>query len=348
MRKVLFALFFLSSFSLFALTSFSPISENPCTIPNLSTRCDPCEREIDLFAQLIVWTAKEAGADCWSEVLLSSPTSSSNEIRGVHFPWEAGFRVGFGYGMTKDAWDTRVFYTWFHTQGKDSVDSIPGSVHSAFLGNFYINNSVGAGLSGPAYQQASIDWIIHFDMFDWEIGRSFWVSRSLSLRPFAVIRGGWIHQTIQSSWQNPAVASSEYFSIGHENLKNNFWGIGPGAGLQTQWNLFEKGGLFYLFGDFTAALMWGHWSFSDVFQNNLPQKVSIHLEPINGGASTLRTFMGFGWTSNPSFRSYQISAKLGYEMQFWLDQLQFYSFTGGRLVNELTLQGGTFELSLDF
>lgn len=331
------------------LLAFEPLqSDIGCGVPNVSTRCDPLLQTVDLFAQLIVWTAKEAGADCWAEVLTETPSAKSNDILGVDFGWDPGFRVGIGYGMLHDEWDTKAYYTWFHTKGKDSVSGSPGSVHSSFLGNFYVNNVTGAGLSGPAYQAASIDWTIHFDLFDWELGRSFWVSKSLSMRPFVCVKGGWIHQSIHSVWENPALSAPVYFFIGTEDLKNNFWGIGPGAGLGTEWNLFQGDSSFYLFGDFSAALMWGHWSFKDRFQDSLPQHVSIHLQPINGGASTLRTFMGFGWDFVCKKRCTQISAKLGYEMQFWLDQLQFYSFTGGRLVNELTLQGGTFEILFDF
>ncbi len=185
-------------------------------------------------------------------------------------------------------------------------------------------------------------------MFDWELGRNYRVSKALSLRPFLGVKGGWIYQSIHSQWYNPDRTGAAFFNVGRENLENNFWGIGPTTGINTQWNLFNKQSQFYLFGDFSGALMWGHWSFSDLFRNDLPQQVVVDLQNINGGASTIRTFMGFGCDLNFSQSQYRFTAKLGYEMQFWLDQLQFYSFTAGRLVNMLTLQGGTFELSFDF
>ena len=42
-----------------------------------------------------------------------------------------------------------------------------------------------------------------FNIFDWELGRNFWVSKALSLRPFLGLKGGWIHQSIHTKWQNP-------------------------------------------------------------------------------------------------------------------------------------------------
>ncbi len=36
-----------------------------------------------------------------------------------------------------------------------------------------------------------------FDMFDWELGRSYFVSNYLVLVPHFGIKGGWIDQTIE-------------------------------------------------------------------------------------------------------------------------------------------------------
>lgn len=314
-----------------------------------SARLHPTSRDFSVFADLLVWTAKEAGADCWAEVITSEGLSSSNDLREVHFGWDPGFRVGLSYGMKHDGWDTQFYYTRFYTRGKDHVSSEPGAVHSTFIGNFYVDNADGAGLSGPSYERANIEWKIHFNMFDWELGRNFWVSRTLALRPFLGAKGGWIDQSIHSKWKNPDLSGAEFYEVGVENLKNNFWGIGPEAGLNILWNLFaNENRSFNLFGDFSGALMWGHWSLGDTFENSIGQKVTVRMHQINSGASMVRTFMGFGWSSFFNRNRHRFSTKLGYEMQFWFDQLQFYSFVGGRLNNLLTLQGGTLELRLEY
>lgn len=317
-------------------------------IPNISARFQPECTSFDLFADLLVWCAKESGSDNWAEVINSNGSTTICDIKDVSFDWNAGFRVGLGYGLMHDQWDTQLYYTRFSTQGNDHVSSNPGSVFSSFLGNFYLNNPTGAGISGIAYQKASIHWTIHSNIFDWELGRAFWVSEALSLRPFIGIKGGWIHQSIHTKWENPhLLAGDTFFNIGRENLKNNFWGLGPCGGLNTKWNfIICQNHSFSLFGDLSGAIMWGHWTFSDLFKNDIQQKISVKLSPINSGASMLRTFMGFGWDAN--FCQFQFSTRLGYEMQFWLDQLQFYSFDTGRLSNELTFQGGTLEFCFDF
>jgi hypothetical protein len=328
-------------------------SENPQECcngqPNISARFHPNSREFHIFVAPIIWTAKEAGTDCWAEAITSDQNSISNDLKQVHFGWDIGFRVGAGYGMQHDQWDTNLFYTWFHTKGKGSTTKGRGTIHSTFLGNFYVDNPKGAGLSGPSYESASIDWTIGFHMFDWNLGRNFWISKSLSLGPFIGVKGGWIHQFIHSKWQNPHLSGAEFFNVGIENIKNNFWGIGPEIGINTQWVLFSgQSQMLSLFGDIAGSIMWGHWSFSDVFNNDLPQQVIVNVQPVKSGASMMRVFTGLEWKINFQQNCYQLSTKLGYEMQFWLNQLQFYSFTGGRLNNTLTLQGGTLEFCFDF
>ena len=314
----------------------------------------PESRNFDVFASLLVWTAREAGADCWAEVITTEGFASSNVLRPVHFGWDPGFRVGIGYGRERSGWDTQAYYTWFYTRGTDSVSSAPGTVHSTFTGNFYVDNAHGAGISGPAYQEARIDWGIRFNMFDWELGRNFCISKSFSLRPFLGVKGGWIDQSIHTKWLNPDLSpiqflGSPYYPIGIENLNNDFYGLGPQAGINSKWVLFTgQNQSFSLASDFSGAMMWGHWSFGDVFENTIEQIVLVDFAPLNYGASMLRSFMGFGWDVRLRQNRSHLSLKLGYEAQFWLDQLQFYSFVGGRLVNALTLQGGTLAFCFDY
>jgi hypothetical protein len=348
----LFTLFIINLF-FFAFCNAETLSVNSQEISNdlqnISARFHPNSSAFNVFADLIVWTAQEAGADCWAEAITSNQSSLSDDLRQVHFGLDLGFRVGVGYGMKHDQWDTTVYYTWFYTKGTDHTSRGPGSIHSTFIGNFYVNNPEGSGISGPAYESASIAWTIRFNMVDWDLGRNFWISKSLALRPFIGIKGGSIHQFIHSKWQNPEVSESDFFNVGIENLKNNFWGIGPEAGIDTKWVLFNAENHFLsLFGNISGAVMWGHWSLKDVYYNDIQQKITVNPQSLNSGAPMVRVLTGLEWNMDFEQNRYRFSTKLGYEMQFWLKQLHFYSFTGGRLDNQLTLQGGTLEFSFDF
>lgn len=338
----------------YSLLFILPLSAEECFLGSQECFCGEVEESIhssgfNIFAAFLYWTAREAGADVWAEAIVSTPSSISDDLQQVDFGWGPGFRVGLGYSMLCNPWDMKIYYTRFHTRGKDRASRGPGTVHSTFLGNFYVNNPVGAGISGPSYESSSIDWQIDFNIFDWELGGSLLIGESLILRPFIGMKGGWIDQFIHSKWYNPNLPAIQFFHVGIEDIKNDFWGIGPSFGIDTKWILYScQKQFFSLFSDFSGALMYGHWSLKDKFSNDLNQQVNIDLQDINSGATMIRAFMGFEWDVDVGRRGSRFTTKLGYEVQFWLNQLQFYSFTGGRLNNQLTLQGGTLEFCFDF
>lgn len=304
----------------------------------------------DTFADLLVWRAQESGTENWVEVITGGSGSPEIcEIRNVNFDWNPGFRVGLGYGLNEDRWDTQFYYTWFRTNGDDRVSSSPGSIFSPFLGNFYVDNPTGAGIRGLTYEKASIQWTINFNVFDWDLGWKLRVGQVL-FRPFIGVKGAGIQQSIHSKWENPTVPPlSEPFSTGVENLRTHFWGVGPSGGVNTKWNVFTvQNHAVNLLADFSGAIMYGHWTFEDIYTNDILQKISVILPDNDAGAYMLKTFLGIGWDANFCCDQFLFSTKLGFEMQFWLDQLQLYLFDTGRLNNELTLQGGTLEFLFDF
>jgi hypothetical protein len=305
---------------------------------------------VGFFADFLFWWFSESGTDNWAQNInnvMFAPTGRI-DIFPVDFHWEPGFRIGVNYDWQQGQWDTQLYYTWYRTVGSDHVSG--NEITSSFLGNFYINNANGAGISGPKYRKAAIRWRILYNIFDWDIGRSFLMSRALSMRPFIGLRGGWIDQKINSKWEDPILTESQpVFTVATENLKNDFWGIGPSAGLNTKWILGHvKEHSFSLFGDFSTALMFGHWSFSDTYKNNTPAEVNYKVSSVNGLATMFKSTMGLKWEVYFNQRRSHFALRLGYEMQFWLDQLQYNSFNTGRFNNELTLEGGTIDFRVDF
>lgn len=323
------------------ITSLDHVSENKYPgKPNISAQIQP--NNVNIFTDILVWNATESGSENWAQIFIGDDI----DVLDLSFDWDVGVRAGLDFSMRHDQWDSKLYVTWLRPQGKDQANTT-GLITSSFLGNFYIGNPDGSKDSGATYRNASIKWKILLTTFDWELARHYWVSSALSLRPFVGIKGGWIHQTIESTWQDPT--NSNTFTSATENLKNNFWGIGPSVGLNSKWKLGTvQKHFFSLFGDFSGAILWGHWSFKDIYQNNEPTIVVIDLPNINGGASMLRAFMGFVWDAAPYKEQFYFSFRVGYEAQFWLDQLKFYSFNAGRLDNVLTFQGGTIDLNFNF
>lgn len=309
--------------------------QSTCGVANVAVeRC-----RLDLFADVLFWAASESGSENWAQIFTSAGSVETIDVLSVDFGWDPGVRIGLDYAMNYDGWNMEGIYTWYRTQGSSQASS--GNISSSFLGAFYINNADGAKDSGAQYQEASMKWTISLNLLDWQLGRKYWVSSALSLRPFLGLKGGWIEQVIDSAWKGPIGVAN--FTSGTETIHNNFAGVGPSVGLDTQWQLGSiRCHAFSFFADFSGAILWGHWTFKDVYQNNAPQMVSVALPSFNNGASMLRSLAGIEW------RSSFFALRAGYEAQFWLDQLRFYSFNAGRLNSLLAFQGGSIDVSFSF
>lgn len=293
-------------------------------------------KRISLSADALYWFPTET-ID-WAIVIRKNQNVQSATYQTIDFDWSPGFRVGLGYKMKHDEWNTNFTYTYFHaktTMRAHGGDS--GVVQSAFLGPKV--SIVGTFLS------AKIHLNLDYHIFDWDLGRKVLVSDYLSLRPFIGVKGGWINQTLRSKWDKSIdILDLLIFPFSaSENVKNDFAGAGPKGGVNGMWTFAKtKYGLFSLFGDFTAAYLWGHWDIKDKYQDSLFTTVFIKTRDRNLGALILQSYMGFGYDRN------RLSLKLGYEIEDWFNQYQVFDNGTGGHSNALLLQGLTFKIKADF
>ncbi len=322
------------------LSSFADETSYPieCGLPNVS---QPTCGSWDVFGDFLVWYASEETSATWANVFKTSITQVLTFVDVVDeqliaFDWDYGFRAGVGYHMEYDQWDTQLYDSWFQTKAQKSIPDGPPALITTIIPEFF-----NGFINGDTARSASIKWDLDYNMFDWELGRSYWVSRGLSLRPFIGLKGGWINQTIHSRWDLADFKATE-------DLKNDFWGVGPSGGINTKWNLGSSSVSFLnLFGDFSAATMWGTWKCKDVYHNPLPTTISLNLEPMSLGSLMLRGFMGIGWDVDFNNGSH-FSTRAGFETQIWINQLRIPTLQQLLLHGDLTLQGGTFNCRLDF
>lgn len=307
-------------------------------LPNLASRT---ESGIVFSADFLYWYPSEEVNDIWASVISIGDNTSSWGAPGFNFTWDYGFRLGTGYDFAYDQWDSAFYWTWFRTQTNRTIPSAPDSEISPEFD--------AAFLSGDAAQSLQGNWSLLFNMFDWELGRNYWVSTGLSLRPFVGVKGGWIRQSIHAHYYDLIIDDAPTDHSGTEHLKNNFWGIGPSGGVNTKWNLQTSRSQFLnLFGDFSVATMWGSWTCADVYNNTASQTYSIKTENSALGALMFRAFVGIGWDMDLRSCRSHFSTKLGFETQFWLNQLRISTLQIQRLHGDLTLQGLTFNCRYDY
>lgn len=297
----------------------------------------------DLFADLTLWRAEQGGTE-WSAENIDDNGVGETTFKKTDFDWDWGFKVGIGYNMMKhDQWDMQLYYTWFRAEQETNAGIAVPATLTATTGvdPFFTGAS---DVNGSVFQSGENHWHIHYNMFDWELGRGYMVSKHLALRPHVGVKGGWIHQKVHGHFNTFNNVETTY------EAKNNFWGVGPSGGINTKWELGNyETHYFSLFADFAGAWMWGHWdvhheSFDDTGVAQKSNNLSRDL-----GAVMLQGFMGFGWDTNFHDDRCHFAMRLGYEVQHWFNQLQFFPPGNAFRYNyDLTLQGGTLDFRFDF
>jgi hypothetical protein len=326
---------------LFVLSLQQLTADEQCCdgLPNISTRSQPCCSNWSISGDFLAWFASEEVASIWADVITIGFDTSTWHAPSFNFKWDYGFRVGIGYDLIYDQWDTQFYWTSYRTEAKHTIPFASDAIVSAEFDAAFLSDD------GP--QSIRAKWSLFFNMFDWELGRSFWVSKYLSLRPFIGLKGGWINQPIHVDYFNLAIGSVLTSNSGQEHLKNNFWGIGPSGGVNTKWNIRTFNCQSFGFcGDFSLATMWGTWHCNDKYENTLFATSTVHTKKSTLGSLMLRGFLGLIWDAD--IHRCRFSTKLGYEMQIWFNQLRLATFQVQRLHNDLTLQGVTFHCQLDF
>lgn len=297
-----------------------------------------------VVADILIWKLREGSADNWAQIISPSGNQQSVSVLSMPFKWDAAYRVGIGRNKLYDCWDTTFYYTFFKSNTTSEASVSSGGIYSPFLGNFYINNPTGTNF-GPNYLNANIKWKFIFNVYDLELGRKININRLLSLRPFIGIKAGTIKQHVYSIWQNPTVATN--FTTAFEDIQNNFKGIGPSIGLDTDWAVFNCDKcIFKVFGNFSGALLAGHWNFSDNYSTNAPMSGEIINSSFNSAAPMARALVGIEW-NNCVYKGI-LKLRIGYEAQVWFNQLKYYSFNTGRMDNLLSLQGGLLDIGYYF
>jgi len=267
----------------------------------------------------------------------------------MDFNWSWGFRVGVGCNMKHDEWSTALYYTWYQTD-KHTVAGLPSDVMPSFVGGLF--TGVGSPLlyDFGTFQSFYVktDWKFHFNMLDWDLMRSFFVTSRLALQPLIGLKGGWITQHIHQEILVPeGLPVGTFPEQGLQKMHHDqtMWAVGPKAGLNTTWYLGKHVSHFFsLFGDFAASLLWSHTSIDQKINDRGIIFTKTKDLAFNYTITCLQLALGFGWDTNFNKDRCHFGMKLGYELQQWAN----FSGINFNLPGDLGLQGGFLRGKFDF
>lgn len=262
-----------------------------------------------------------------------------------------GFRVGLGWNTKHDGWDFLLAWTRFYTHEHNSVTT---------AGTTYVFPTIAdPNISTDPVETASAHYRLHLNQLELLLGREFYVSRALSLKPKVGIITDWIDQKFDVAYTNSnGVGPQPAGSCDDSKNKNDFWGTGLKAGLGTQW---ELGWGFSIFGDGAFSILYGKFDVSK--QDNLHGLIegaiassSTHLKDHFSIATYIADLsIGLRWDYMFSDDRIHLGLQAGWEDHMYFGQNQFLVTPNSLYIglnenrNEnLTLQGFALGARLDF
>ena len=308
----------------------------------------------DLFftADWLIWQAHENGTGYAVKTKAEQPSATAlynSSIKNLHFDWDSGFRIGLGYNLPHDGWDVVAGWTWFQTNASGHVNKGNGAVLSA-------NPYDLAELSIDGYTSSSSHLNLKLNMIDLDLGREFFVSKWMTLRPFMGLRTGWINQKLKSNYNGPIPTSS--VSELNSYARNNYWGLGLHSGLDSEWGL---GAGFSLYGNAACSILNGFFQVSDYlyseFRSGTHNDHITNSDSFRIGRVIGELAMGVRWDTMFANDHCHFSIQGGWEQLMFFGQNQMKHFYGSFLSNagayfanqgDLTFQGWTLSERLDF
>lgn len=288
---------------------------------------------IQPFFDLLAWRAYETSSN-WATTLSFPGTTANFSPSNISFNTKLGVKAGVLYAPEDNFWDTKFYWTYFPTA---SSRTIPVSSHIV-TSSFFSGSTL---ISGDVFFGGQVDWQLVMNMFDLEASHAFNPTNTLKFTPKVGVKGGSINQDINAKWDAIVYTSTE-------NVTNDFTGIGPSFGLGAKWNFYQD---LSAVADISTAFMYGRWNGRDNYKrpSALLGLIPAHTITTSMNKSKLGTMMmdyylGFEWVHQGKSR---VTVQVGYEMQYWANQLRLIAIQQLPTLGDLTIEGATCGITID-
>jgi len=310
----------------------------------------------DLFinADWLIWQARENGTSYAVKTKAEQPATSAlynSNTQNLHFNWDFGFRFGIGFNLPHDGWDLVTNWTWFQDKAKGNVSAKDGNVYST-------NAFPLAAPTVTGFESSNAVLRLKLNMIDLDLGREFFVSKWMTLRPFIGLRTAWIYQKFQTHYNLFPRDYSTHVANVYSKANNNYWGLGLHSGLNTQWGL---GSGFSFFGNAALSIINGFFQVKDYQTKNLTagghSDFISNYNSFRAGRVIAELATGLRWETMFANDGCHFQIQGGWEQLMFFGQNQFAHFlsgdssgAGNYFANQgdLSIQGWTLSVRFDF
>ncbi len=330
-----------------------PMAVNPSARPFTNDACCCDSGEFSVTVAGFYWQATEDGLEYAIETKVATPTAAATTGAAAslieasydtpNFKWKPGFKVGIGYNTTHDGWDLELIWTHFNGRANSSNDN--ESDLNVTLLPLWSAFGPATDTSGTILwaTQANTSWRVNLNLVDLELGREFWTSKMLTLRPHIGFRVALIRQKFEidylggiwgtASNGSPILTGGPFTN--EVDMKNHFSGGGVRGGLDTVWNFGccdPCSGNWGIFGNLALSLIYGKFDVDQNEFNESPLAVTGFAKtPILETEDNFRAVrgmvdlaLGLQWQSLFNDNNYGILIQLAWEFHQFFNQNQFW------------------------
>lgn len=263
------------------------------------------------------------------------------DVLSPKYQFEPGFKVGTGMDLYHDAWDVYAEYTWLYQPESMNSGTTSNTGYSTFVVPFAQGVDTGILSSIPLLD--TVSWrTFQLNVLDGEVGRNFFISKKLTLRPFIGLKGASLFEKTKIIY-----SGSGLVEVDTVHFKQNVSGVGIRGGFNTLWHIIPS---FGFYGDFAFTALWGS------FHNNLTNRAVLNSSTLTSSlyrsvqdiVPIFEAGLGLSYVTWFKKNRYQLFAKAGWEEQIWLSYNK--NMVNGQMSTSgsLTLQGLTLKLGFVF
>ena len=280
----------------FLFHNFGLLAEVKSITPNAQVKIN--QNAEPFFAiDFIYFDTTQAGLDY-------AYTKGSGPIYYPEFQFEPGFKLALGVNLLHDGWDFISNYTYLHTCKNYTNDLFPL--------NKTIINSIHSTV--PIFD-AQTTWNLKLDTIDFELGKGYYISSNLVLRPFLGAKAAWNRQMLNLTTH---VSQLEEYDLFQTNQYQTAFGFGIRSGINTKyqfcksWNIYTSSAFNLLSSDIQNDYrLYSQFEPALVFANDKIKSRLNTLQPV------IELGMGLAYEYYFFDDQYRVLLSLGYEFQYW-------------------------------
>lgn len=314
---------------------------NPSARPYTADACCCDQGEFIIHVAGLYWKSNQDGM----EFAIQNNVANS-QYQGVlvdadyinpNFKWNWGFKVGIGYNSIHDGWDLDLLWTHYRGKANRKIEAEPTDNRTLLpLWSAYAIPTPGTSQGILQASDIESSWRLRLDMIDLELGREFWTSKNLSLRPHIGLRGAWIMQDydlthLGGSWAN---AFSVFDYTNEVDLDNNFKGVGIRGGLNSEWVLSCGCGpcpsQWSIFGNVALSILYGRFEVNHDEFNRLAVNPFTKTEVLDtkdhfhASRAIADLALGIQWSTLFQDNRYGFDLTLAWEQHVFFNQNQMW------------------------